>query len=262
MAIDRDLFIQVEYNVDNYRQAGIDVETRWNSALPANFFTGWWLDPQSKDFGENAKYFQHDIAEAKKLMAAAGYPNGVDVVRTSAPDNYGAKASKDLEVITGMASEIGFRYTDNIVGYNTGYQPQYRDASGNFDGETHRSVIGSATDAVELLLSSFSTAGGSTFVGADVNGKGDFSGDPRIDQDLKSARAEVDADKRRTIVQDLQRYLAKQQYMIRYPGGATGLSLEWPGVRNYRVFRGPGFSFWGPGHYVWLDDTLPPFKKA
>jgi ABC-type transport system substrate-binding protein len=262
MAIDRDLFIDVDYNVANYEAAGIPVQTTWNTALLSNFFTGWWLDPKGKDFGPNAAYFEHNIAEAKKLMAAAGYANGVDVIRTSAPDNYGAKASKDMEVITGMASEIGFRYTDNIVGYNTGYQPQYRDASGNFDGETHRSVLGGNTDAVEHLLAAYSPAGGSTFVGLDVNGKGDFSGDPYVTKALSDARAEVDVNKRKATVHELQRYLAKQQYLLRYPGGATGLAIDWPGVRNIRVYRGPAFSFFGPGHYVWLDDTLPPFKKA
>jgi ABC-type transport system substrate-binding protein len=262
MALDRDLFIDVDLNVSNYENAGIPVETRWNSAIPANYFTGWWLDPRGKDFGPNAIYYQHNVAEAKKLMAAAGYPNGVDVIRTSAPDNYGAKATKDMEVICAMAAEIGFRYTDNIVGYNTGYQPQYRDASGNFDGETHRSVLGGATDAVELLLSGFSTAGGSTFVGLDVNGRGDFSGDPYIDSQLKAARAEVDIAKRRSTVHELQRYLGKQQYLLRYPGAATGLLIDWPGVKNHRVWRGPNFSFWGMGHHVWLDNTLPPFNRT
>jgi len=33
----------------------IDGETRWNTALRANEFEGWWLDPRSKDFGPNAK---------------------------------------------------------------------------------------------------------------------------------------------------------------------------------------------------------------
>ena len=53
------------------------VESRWNTALVGSY-EGWWLDPKGKDFGPNAKYFQHDLAEAKKLLAAAGYPNGFE----------------------------------------------------------------------------------------------------------------------------------------------------------------------------------------
>ena len=45
-------------------------------------------------------------------------------------------------------------------------------------------------------------------------------------------------------------------------GGATGLLIDWPGVKNYRVWRGPNFSFWGAAHHVWLDNTLPPFNRT
>ena len=37
-----------------------------------------WLDPRKSDFGPNSQYFKQNIAEAKKLMSAAGYDRGID----------------------------------------------------------------------------------------------------------------------------------------------------------------------------------------
>jgi peptide/nickel transport system substrate-binding protein len=262
MTIDRNLFIDVGYNVEKLQAEGFPVERRWNAALPCNYFEGWWLDPQSKDFGPNAQYYQHNVAEAKKLMAAAGFPNGFEVTATSAPDQYGAAYAKDIEVLHGMAGEAGFRFATNIVGYNTGYQPQYRDSRGDFEGTTYRNIIGGDTDAVEALVAIYSPAAGATFVGLDAAGKGDYSGDPYVESQLLKGRAEPDIAKRREIVRDLQRHLGKQQYVVRYPGGASGLSLAWPAVKNHLAFRGPTASYYGSEYYAWLDTELAPFKRS
>jgi peptide/nickel transport system substrate-binding protein len=262
MTLDRDLFIDVNYNVSKLEKGGIPVERHWNSALPCNYFLGWWLDPQSRDFGPNAQYYQHNVAEAKKLLAAAGLPSGVEVVATSAPDNYGAQYAKDIEVIHGMAGDAGFKFQANVIGYNTGYQPQYRDSRGDFEGTTYRNIIGGDTDAVEALVAIYSPSAGATFVGLDADGKGTYSGDAYVDAQLLKGRSEVDINKRRDIVKDLQRHLAKQQYVVRYPGGASGVSLAWPAVRNFLAYLGPIASFRGADYYQWLDDTKPPARKA
>jgi ABC-type transport system substrate-binding protein len=75
MAVDRDLFLDTFFNVSRFAAEGLTVETRWNTALTATF-EGFWLNPKEKDFGPNARYLQHDPAEAKKLLTAAGFPNG------------------------------------------------------------------------------------------------------------------------------------------------------------------------------------------
>ena len=80
MAMDRDLYLDTFGNVEKFKAGGLPTSTTcWNAALPQTAFKGWWLDPKGKDFGANAKYFKHDIAEAKKLMAAAGFANGLTV---------------------------------------------------------------------------------------------------------------------------------------------------------------------------------------
>src|SRR5207248_10705217 len=104
MAWDRDLFIETVFNVSKFASQGLPVETRWNTALAATSFE--WLNPKSKDFGENAKYFEHSVAEAKKLLSAAGYPNGVEVTsNTFTTGEYGTDFPKYTEILEGMATE-------------------------------------------------------------------------------------------------------------------------------------------------------------
>jgi ABC-type transport system substrate-binding protein len=260
LSMDRDLFIEVNYNVSKFEQAGLPIETRWNTALPAHFYEGWWLDPRGKEFGENARYFVRDIAEAKKLMSAAGYANGVEVVATSAPDNYGQAYAKSAEIVQGFAADAGFRFRSNIVIYNTEFQPRYRDARGDFEGINYKPILGGDTDAIEHLISVYSKTAGPTFTGLDVNGAGDYSGDPYIEDQLFEARGETDVNRRKAIVANVQRHLAKQQYLLRHPGGASGLELAWPAVRNRLTYRAPQVSFRGPHYYEWLDETKPPLK--
>src|SRR6185503_15720822 len=65
LLIDRDLFIDTFGNVKGYQTQGIDVATRWNTAIPCSE-DGFWLDPRSREFGENAKFYRFDPGEAKK----------------------------------------------------------------------------------------------------------------------------------------------------------------------------------------------------
>src|SRR5262249_43969358 len=63
LALDRQAMIDASYEgVGNF-----------NPAIPAGLVE--WAKPISQ-LGEGAKYFRHDPAEAKRLLAAAGYQNG------------------------------------------------------------------------------------------------------------------------------------------------------------------------------------------
>src|SRR5206468_7009941 len=126
MSWDRDLYIESFNNVANFTAEGLAVETRWNSSLGATN-EGWWLDPKGKDFGPNARYFRHDLAEAKKLLAAAGYPNGINTASNyvRGPELYPDK--RMFSVLDGMAGEGGFVAKPNPVDYTNDYIPNYRD---------------------------------------------------------------------------------------------------------------------------------------
>ena len=74
---------------------------------------------------------------------------------------------------------------------------------------------------------------------------------------VEKARVEQDTEKRRSLVFELQRYLAKPVYTLPYPGLATGFLLAWPCIGNFQVFEGGRLNY-----KLWVDDTKPPFKQA
>jgi ABC-type transport system substrate-binding protein len=107
MAYDRDSWIDVWNNAPAFEKEGLPIERTWFSPISNSVheaYDGWRLDPRdAKAFGPNAKYFQHDIAEAKKLMAAAGLANGFEVTSTGPKGNeYGVNFAREMEVRQGM----------------------------------------------------------------------------------------------------------------------------------------------------------------
>jgi peptide/nickel transport system substrate-binding protein len=141
MAWDRDLFMDTFFNIPAFAGQGLPITTRWNTAL-SGVNEGWWLDPKGKDFGPNSQYFQHNVAEAKKLMAAAGYPNGIqDLISNyvAGPELPGADQDQALD---GMVNDIGMRVKAHPVDYAKDYIPIYRDGHGQFEGWAYTSAGG------------------------------------------------------------------------------------------------------------------------
>src|SRR6266849_7832350 len=73
MLLDRDLLIDVFYNVSKFEKAGLPMDARWHSHFGAGE-PPYWIDPkpQNSKLGEGAAYFKYNVAEAKKQMQAAG----------------------------------------------------------------------------------------------------------------------------------------------------------------------------------------------
>jgi ABC-type transport system substrate-binding protein len=157
-----------------------------------------------------------------------------------------------------MTNEAGFRYRKNIVDYAVDYIPLYRDGKGNFNGISYKlGPSGGGNSAVGRLIF-FCHSSGAGFTGFDPEGRGTFKGDPYVDSTLDKAKAEPDENRRKALVQELQRYLAQRMYSLRWPGGATLYRLVWPAVKNFEVYH----TVSGADRYLheWIDDTLPPFR--
>ncbi len=256
MSIDRDLFIDTFYNVAPFRSAGIDMDRSWNTAARCDA-AGWWLDPLSKDFGENVKYYKKDLTAAKQLISAAGFPNGLDVdAHHITTNDYGPDFPPQIQALIGMANDSGLRVKSVPANFATEWQQKYRDVKGNFDGMAFVLQVGSG-DPGDLMFALFNS-GGSQFMGFDPNGQSTFKGDPTMDDLTNKMRREFDANKRYQYGFELQRYEAKMQYYPMFPGGANGFNLVWPAVENFAVNRGGYFL----EYYLSINDQKAPLKKA
>lgn len=264
MSWDRDSYINAFKNVDKFEAEGLPLTTYWQTSL-ASGAGKWWLDPRSKEFGPNAKYFQHDVAEAKKLLAAAGYPNGVDVTSSYiGGPQLGADFQRQVAVSDEFAKEAGCRVKSHVIDYLAEYVPIYRDGNGKYDGWAYRAGGSPANDATAYFSTLYhSKYGGPGFLGFDAAGKGDASGDPQLEAMLNKARTEFDLEKRRTLVQDMQRHLAKAMYAIPFPpGDSTFFYLAWPALQNFQVYQGDRRGNTAAVHTWWLDEAQAPLKKA
>jgi peptide/nickel transport system substrate-binding protein len=260
MTWDRDQFIDVQFNVSGLRNEGIPVETSWSTAVQNNYFAAWYLNPQAKDFGPNAKYFRKDVAEAKKLVAAAGFDVSTEIVsNVISGTDYGVDYQKHVDILEGFANEAGFRFSRLAVPYTTEFIPKIRDAQGNFDGIAWKLLTPSTPpDGIEAMNVYFTKGGGPTFQGQDPDGKGTFAGDPFIDERVRRARAEVDLKQQYALVHEIQRHVAGKAYMWRAPGGATGVDVAWPVIRNFNTYE----SEYRAHFNEWLDPEQPPLKRA
>jgi peptide/nickel transport system substrate-binding protein len=256
MSYDRDLWIDVFYNVSGYADQGLPVDVAWNSTVP--LVTGWSRDPRDAGFGENAKYFMYNPEEAKALMTAAGFGDGLDVRSTFIGGaQYGTNYQQMIEVLESMAREVGFNPIANVIDYQTDFIPNYRNAQGQHEGWTYKQGPRPSQDPLHRTEFDYHSKAGSNFLGFDVTGAGDGSGDPEVDRLLESARSVLDDDGRREILHQVESYLAAKQYSVKWPGGTSGFYLAWPALQNFMVHQAETTTMYSPTW--WVDQTKAPY---
>ena len=207
MAQDRDGITDLAYNVKKLQAAGLDMKVPWSNVIPAGL-DRFWLDPKGPNAGDGAKYFKYDVAEAKKLMSAAGFENGFTAKYQYPAAAYGAAFNTMAEASIQFFSAIGIKLDVEVQDYVSKYSPQT--FTGNFTGI----VFGGETQ--------FPEAGGY------INRM--FTDNPLNHARVKDAtlvdlaqkqQRELDVTKRKEIVNELQRYHATKMYYIPGQWGAA-----------------------------------------
>ena len=130
MALDRATMIEGLYNVQQLEAVGLDVTSRvgWHNILPAGY-AGQSIDP--REDAVTGQYIQYNVAEAKKLMAAAGQEDGFSVPYHYTT-RYGTAWSLEAEIIPTFMQEIGIDFQITIDDFASVYTPMtFR---GDFEG--------------------------------------------------------------------------------------------------------------------------------
>jgi len=254
LTIDRELYTDVQYNVSKFADQGVALDIALESGLQANSLTGWFLNAltDAEAFGENAKFFKQDVSEAKKLLAAANYPDGVDTILTWPQKSAGWSSGhwyNGVEIVRGMLDDSGlFRYESNILNnFYADFIPKYHHKSPgvDYDGAAF-SISNLPTDPAVYLFQYYNSAGGLR-----------QSTDDHLDDLTTRALGEFDDEKRKQMVQEIQVYEGGANWYPRM-GAAQGLSLNWPAVRNWGVYQGgAGLGAYGLDARLFIDPSKP-----
>ncbi len=224
MTFDRDLLLDVFFGTENFISAGLPITKYWHSHLAAG--QPEWLDPRGTGLGEGAKYFEYNLAEAKKLVDASGVPQPV-----VAPFGYWTDRAfetvKQNEVMHAMMNEGGFFDLDlDGLAYATEWRQKRKSGGSTFDGVlAHRASALSA----DLIFTQKYTPGGRNSVNS-------FGPTPGVTDLVLKQKTELDPEKRRGIIEDIQRALALEMPDMPVPGDVPGFTLHWPWLANYGVF--------------------------
>jgi len=194
-----------------------------------------WSIPMAQ-LGEGARWYRYDPAEAKRLLAQAGYPNGFpgSVCFTT----YGSTILVDAaQLIIKHLKDVGIETRLDQKEYGA-----Y--ASTCLLGKFESMAYGPQAP----FLDPDNFLYGQYYPGEPRNQS--HVNDPALTDLLLRQRRTYDNVQRRQIIYDLQRYLANQQYYVQL--GSPSYTAVWDAaLKNY----GPnlGFDYGGRLIAAWLD---------
>jgi len=194
-----------------------------------------WAIPFDK-LGEGAKYYKYDPAEAKRLLAAAGYPNGFP--GTMCFTTYGTPVLVDImQLVQKDLKAVGIDVKIDQKEYGAYI-------ASCFYGKFESMTFGPQTGFLEPDNFLFGQ-----YYPEELKNQSHIN-DPVVADMLVRQRRTLDPAKRREIIYDIQRHLAQQQYYVQMP--STVYVAVWEGaVKNYAPNM--GYDYGGRLMAAWLD---------
>jgi peptide/nickel transport system substrate-binding protein len=203
--------------------------------LPASY-AGWFVE--LKDLGEGAQFYEYKPEESKKLLAAAGFPNGFS--RTMDLANalgYGQAWFDRGQLAADLMKQIGINLKLNAKEYGdwlaTGHAGIYDEFA-----------FGPLTPLVAIddwLWGLHHTKSITNKAHANF---------PDVDALLDKQRGMYNEAERKKVVADIQKLVAKYLYYIFPPNGFTATAQQ-PYVKNHRYKS--GYNIGGVVRSTWID---------
>ena len=204
-----------------------------NSPVPAALKE--WSVPMDQ-LGEGGRWYKYDLAQAKKLMAEAGYPNGFST--TMEFTTYGSQVLIDMTqlVLKGL-KDIGIDTKLNTKEYGAYIATTFY---GKFDSMAFGPQTGFQEPDNFLY--------GQYYPGELKNQS--HINDPIVADMLVRQRRTQDVAKRREVIHEIQRYLAKHQYYVQMPS-AIQIAVWEGALKNYAT--NVSYDYGGRLLAAWLD---------
>jgi peptide/nickel transport system substrate-binding protein len=218
------------------RQAVIDAVFLKGEPTPAISRGAPEWSPRIDQLGPGAQYYRHDPKEARRLLAEAGFPNGLKTQLT-VTGGYGSDITDSFELVQRQLKESGIEAEMKLQEYGayiaTTFLGKYEGmAMGPFSiaWEPHSGLYG-------MYLPE------QTRNSSHVN-------DRKVTGMLKEQMRTKELEARRKLIFDIQRYAAEQQYYVYlYCVGITG---SWqPYVKGYAP--APNFDYGSRAAALWLE---------
>ncbi|MGD9935418.1 MAG: ABC transporter substrate-binding protein [Dehalococcoidia bacterium] len=205
-----------------------------SSALPP-WWPDWWVHP--KDLGPASDNFlRYAPKEAKDLLSAAGFSSGLSTNYHSTQTAFGVTFNQLLEVTQQQLAAVGINAKLSLNDYAqfTAIVNNTREAG--YDGMAF-SPRGFYADISGYLVNMYYPGQSRNYVRVD---------DADLNTLLIAQQRELNAEKRKSLVVDVQRYLAKNPYYVTMPCETTvqGFGKRIGHVANW----GGTIGGYDPGH--------------
>jgi peptide/nickel transport system substrate-binding protein len=222
MAYDRGALAEYFTNKGKLEAQGLPATALWASHITAM----WEIsgDPaDEKSFGPNARYFAHNLAESKRMLAAAGQQNLAVEFHS---DNSSQNTVRVAELLAGQLRDAGITVNEKVEDYVSWFLPKVYRGRGNWSGMAY-GAVGVKFSPESFIYSHFHPGPGTAHYG-----EGLF---PDLVNRIKAMLKEFDDKKRTAMVKDFERAAAAEMPCL--PLGSSGptFTLAWPWVANAGV---------------------------